>query len=692
MTDYAELEISIHRWDATRYVVEMRFNDPLNDADIRLPRTEAALVTFDNDQLRTNQLDIQAYGKLLSDSLFASTAVKTTFTQAYSITQRQRTPLRVRLLVGASAPELQNLRWETLRNPVDDSLLVTNQLLLFSRYPVTSGLDWRPVQRRAQSALRALIVIANPTDLADYEPDGRPLAPIDVDGELQRAHASLGTMNSISLASGGEATLNNILAAMREGYDIVYMVNHGALARNEPHIWLEDETGKSAVVSGFELITRLKELPSLPTLMILASCQSAGSGRDTHSDDGGVQAALGPRLAEAGVPSIVAMQGDVTMGTIEAFMSPLFEELQHDGQIDRAVAVARGLVRERPDWWVPVLFTRLKSGRIWYEPGFADDRDGFRKWPALLRNIRRKRCTPILGPGLVAPVIGSHRELAYRWAEQYGFPLNPHAKDDLPQVAQYMAVDQGEPLFPHEELQDFLRSEIVRLYQNGGVPEDVRSASLTKLLQYAGTLYRQYHQNEPHQLLAKLPFPIYITTNTDDLLQQALIQEGKNPHVMFCPWNAHIEHSMDMSDDVPDPDPDNPLVYQLFGRVQEPETMVLTEDDYFDFLIGFASRRDMIPEAVRRVFADTALLFLGFRLDDWDFKVLFRSIMSQEGNRRRDYTNIAVQLDPEEGQVIEPQGARRYFQSYFQDSDFNIYWGSVDDFVKQLYEQWQQKQ
>lgn len=691
MTDYAELEISIHRWDATHYVVEMRLNDPLNDADIRLPRTEAALVTFDTNELLNHHLDSEAYGTLLSDSLFASTDVNRTFSQVYSTTQSQRTPLRVRLLVGASAPELQNLRWETLRNPVDDSMLATNQLLLFSRYPVTSGLDWRPVQRRAQSALRALIVIANPTDLADYEPDGRPLAPIDVAGELERARTSLGTIRTTSLASGGKATLNTILAAMRERYDIVYMVNHGALVRGEPHIWLEDDTGASAVVSGFELITRLKELPSLPTLMILASCQSAGRGSDQHSNDGGVQAALGPRLAEAGIPSIVAMQGDVTMGTIEAFMPPLFEELQRDGQIDRAVAVARGLVRTRPDWWVPVLFTRLKSGRIWYEPGFADDRDGFRKWPALLRNIRRERCTPILGPGLVAPVIGSHRELAYRWAEQYGFPLSPHAKDDLPQVAQYMAVDQGEPLFPHEELQDFLRSELLRLYHDD-IPEDIRSASLNNLLEYAGTLYRQQYQNEPHQLLAQLPFPIYITTNTDDLLQQALIQQGKKPSVLFCPWNEHIEHSMDMNHDALEPSPDHPLVYQLFGHVQEPATMVLTEDDYFDFLIGFASRRDMIPEAVRRVFADTALLFMGFRLDDWDFKVLFRSIMSQEGNRRRDYTNIAVQLDPEEGQVIEPQGARRYFQTYFQDSDFSIYWGSVDDFVTQLYEQWNQKQ
>ena len=34
------------------------------------------------------------------------------------------------------------------------------------------------------------------------------------------------------------------------------------------------------------------------------------------------------------------------------------------------------------------------------------------------------------------------------------------------------------------------------------------------------------------------------------------------------------------------PDKDNPLVYHLFGRLDIPESLVLTEDDYFDFLVG----------------------------------------------------------------------------------------------------------
>ena len=75
-----------------------------------------------------------------------------------------------------------------------------------------------------------------------------------------------------------------------------------------------------------------------------------------------------------------------------------------------------------------------------------------------------------------------------------------------------------------------------------------------------------------------------------------------------------------------------------------------------------------------------ALLFLGFRIDDWNFRVLFRSIMSQEGrSRRHKYAHIAGQILPEEGRFLEPERARSYLESYFQDADISIYWGSVED-------------
>jgi hypothetical protein len=585
---------------------------------------------------------------------------------------------------------LHHLRWETLRDPEDHSWLLTDERLLFSRY--LSSVDWRPVRLRPQGALRALVVIANPANLSDYRPDGQPLAPVDVAGELARAQAALGEIPFTPLASGGSATLRNIGTHLRDGYDILYLVCHGAFVRNEPWLWLEDEAGQVARVAGSELVGRLQDLAQPPRLVVLASCESAGRADDPANVHAAALAAIGPALAEAGVPAVLAMQGRVTMQTIAHFMPVFFRELQRDGMIDRAVSVARSAVQTAPDAWMPVLFMRLKSGRIWYVPGFGEEHQGFEKWPALLRSIRQGRCTPILGSGLIESVLGSPRDIARRWSETYHFPMAPHDREDFPQVAQYLAVNQDEQ-FPRDELQEYLRQELLRQY-GGELPPDAQQASLDQLAEAVGKLRRAHDLTEPHQVLAHLPFPIYITTNLDNFLAQALMEQGKAPEVEFCPWNEYVERSTSIYDREPNyrPDPHRPLVYHLFGQMREPDSMVLTEDNYFDYLIGVTSNKDLIPAVVRRALADTALLFLGFQIDDWNFRVLFRSIINREGrNRRSRYAHVAVQINPEEGRILEPERARRYLESYFEDVDISIYWGSAEDFVKELWQRYHEQ-
>jgi hypothetical protein len=688
MTGYADLEIGLHRRDAENYGVELRFIHPEGDADVRLLGAAPALVQFDLDRLREMAVDADAYGQMLTDSLFANAEVREAFLQARSSTQALDLPLRLRIFIGPSAPELHGVRWETLRDPQDGSHLVIGEHVLFSRY--LSSLDWRPVGLRPRTDLTALVVVANPEDVADWQPGGQPLAPLDVEGELERARAGLAGISVTSLAAGGSATLERITVELREGADVLYLACHGALLEGEPHLWLEDEDGQADVVAGTELVARLREMRQRPRLVILASCQSAGQGDSARSDDGGALAALGPRLAEAGIPAVIAMQGNVTMQTVADFVPAFFRELQRDGQIDRAMAVARGSVRQRADWWVPVLFMRLKSGRLWYAPGFSEERRGLEKWPALVRNIRQGRCTPILGPGLTEHLIGSRQQIARRWAETYQFPMAAHDQENLPQVAQYLAVNQ-DAMFLRDELQAYLCREIRERY-GLEAGNEACDTSLNDLVSTVAAQMRASDSAEPHRVLAQFPLPIYVTANFGNMLAEALEEEGKDPKVELCRWNEYVEMLPSVYDDEPGyrPSEKSPLIYHLFGHLKEPDSVVLTEDDYFDYLIGVTRDKDLIPPVVRRALADTALLFLGFRMEDWDFRVLFRSLMSQEGRRRRSrYAHVAVQIDPEEGRIQEPERARRYLESYFQGADISIYWGSVLDFIGELHERWE---
>lgn len=367
MTEYPDLEIGLHAQDASSYRVEARLR--LAGVDAKQERL-AMVPSFDLDDLGAVASDPDAYGQKLTNVLFASESLRSFLDAAWASAATSGSPsLRLRLDVGPTLPELHSLRWETLRHPYQlDRRLATDEGILFSRY--LGSADWRAVRPQPRGDLRALVVIANPAGLASQQPRGRTLMPVDVAGELARAETGLAGIPFTPLASGGSATLGGIDAGLRAGCDILYLVCHGALLKGEPHLWLEDEAGNVALMAGAELVTRMGEVRQPPRLVILASCQSAGDGDEWASTDSGALAALGPRLAQVGVPAVVAMQGDVLMRTVAEFMPVFFEELQRDGQIDRAMAVARRVVRDQPDWWVPVLFTRLESGRLFVEePG-----------------------------------------------------------------------------------------------------------------------------------------------------------------------------------------------------------------------------------------------------------------------------------------------------------------------------------
>ncbi|MEA3337918.1 MAG: CHAT domain-containing protein [Chloroflexota bacterium] len=681
---YADLEISLHRRDENTYSVEMNFRQPGSDADIRPEVDPDSFAAFDLVDLRA-AVSNEDYGRLLAEGFFGNSQIKENFARARTAAQGQSQALRIRLHVGPSVPELHSLHWETLWDPDRDTPLLTGENILFSRF--LSSQDWRPIRLRPKERLRALVVIANPDHLASFQ-----LTPVDVAGELARAQEALVDIDVDVLAAPGEATLNNIADRLRKGYDILYLVAHGALIRAEPWLWLERDDEAIEPVAGQDLATRLNKLKLRPRLVVLASCQSAGTGEETRSNDEGALAGLGPRLAVAGIPAVLAMQGNITMRTVQRFMPRFFSELLRDGQIDRAVATAREDVMDRPDWWMPALFMRLREGRIWYVPGFGGKAETMRKWPALLSNIENMRCTPIIGPGLMESLVGSRKEIARRWAQAYQFPMAPHSSEDLPQVAQYLAVDQ-QWAFPRDELGKYLRGELrERLGVEGDDP--LSRASLDELITALGERDQEGGKPDSHQVLAGLPIPIYITTDPSSLLEQALKRANKDPQIEICRWNDDIELFPSIYDREKDyePTPDRPLVFHLFGRIKTPESIVLTEDDYFRFLIGVTSKNELIPPRVRRFMADSALLFLGFRLDEWDFRVLYNSLTSQEGRFRRSrYAHIAAQVDLAEGRLLEPQRASEYLESYFQESDVSIYWGSADDFLQELHQKRQER-
>lgn len=697
MPTYAELEISVRHCLGDTYAVNMRYWPRDSDAEERPLRNPIEL-QFDPVKLLSLSADPTEYGRCLTGMLFPQGQQEVTAAFNSVRANAGDAELRVRLYLDPNALALHEFRWESLRDLSNDSPLFTSEKLWFSRY--LSSSDWRSVKPRSKGELRALVAIASPTNITDYG----TLEPVNSAGELDRARRALGNDIQVEALVDHKATLNNIVTRLREGFDILYLVCHGTLKEGS-WLWLEaeDEGGMAVRVSGHELATRVRELAQRPNLVVLASCESAGvgGGEARIADNDGVLPSLGPSLAEAGVAAVVAMNGSVTMKTVEEFMPAFFSELQRDGHLDRAMAIARGKVRGRQDYWMPVLFSRLRSGRIWYEPGFrlSGGEQAFDKWEALFSAIRDRECTPILGPGLLEPLMGNTRELAQRWAESCKFPLEQYARDDLTRVAQFMSVKQA-PSFVRKQLRDHIRRELLDRYRSRLAAEFLEPAkTLGDLFSEIGRLRCEDDREglEPHSLLAKLNLPIYITTNPDCLLENALTRQGKQPRSEYCRWCSKLETKYSIYDDERDknyrPDSKNPLVFHMFGRLSEPESLVITEDDYFDFLIGVSQKQKRqsapaipFPLEVGEALANKSLIFLGFSIDEWCFRVLFRTIMAQGGSALlKDYAQVAAQVEPEEGRIANPVSAREYLKEYFKTSaNIDIFWGSIDDFIREF--------
>jgi hypothetical protein len=105
-----DLEIGLHRRSADSYEIEMRSSLPESDAEVRLLRGGLALARFDFQELLALGADATAYGQALCEGLFADEGMRSAFAQVRSVAAREQVPLRLRLFVGPTVPELHNLR------------------------------------------------------------------------------------------------------------------------------------------------------------------------------------------------------------------------------------------------------------------------------------------------------------------------------------------------------------------------------------------------------------------------------------------------------------------------------------------------------------------------------------------------------------------------------------------------------
>jgi hypothetical protein len=209
------------------------------------------------------------------------------------------------------------------------------------------------------------------------------------------------------------------------------------------------------------------------------------------------------------------------------------------------------------------------------------------EYPPLTRALAEHSLVLFLGADLPRSVTGlpSRADLARGLAQRHGLDTTL----SLAQVAQ--RVSRAGSRF---DFTDYLRREL----DTAGKPV---SAFYQRLAAFA----------KDHSL------PAIITTAYDDLLERALRDAG-------VPFDRLARGS-----DVAFARPDRLVLIKLYGDVQMPDTLVVTEDDHY----GLWRDRDKeaLLDEVRSLLKKQTVLFLGYNLSDPDFNLLWREVLDKMG-------------------------------------------------------------
>ena len=292
-------------------------------------------------------------------------------------------------------------------------------------------------------------------------------------------------------------------------------------------------------------------------------------------------------------------------------------------------------------------------------------------------HLKKGEVVPFLGAGASAGTaadLPTGRELARSLADLAGFPSDdPYDRDDLAKVASYYLEAADRP------------------------------SLLTSL---RDTFDRDYPLGEVHRFLAEIEKPLLIiTTNYDDLIEQAFREKSRPFHLVVHPtdradlaasvlwWKPDEPEPVDYPpNNLPLSVGDTTIIYKMHGSVDRQakrwDSFVITEEDYVDFLARMTGQ-SAIPARFMLHLRQSRFLFLGYGLGDWNLRVMLKNLrvtLSPTGAERTE--------GEDEGQVTA--GSLRSWAIQHQPSelekilwdsrDVNIYDMQLDDFVAKLRE------
>lgn len=205
---------------------------------------------------------------------------------------------------------------------------------------------------------------------------------------------------------------------------------------------------------------------------------------------------------------------------------------------------------------------------------------------------------------------------------------------------------------------------------------------LIRLHQEVEQFYKQHSRasNELLQLLSELPISLFINTAPDVALEKVYRSQFRDFRKANFSFRKE-KRSESQIFDLEDPSPENPFIYNLFGSIDDPTSLVLTEKDRILFIQDIIQHNDSIPNAIlKQLTTDKIVLFLGFDFEQWHLRILPKALLN---------------ADELEAPVLVPNGSNILNRGtmLFYKKQYKMDFLALDptEFIRQLVDRWKKQ-
>lgn len=255
-------------------------------------------------------------------------------------------------------------------------------------------------------------------------------------------------------------------------------------------------------------------------------------------------------------------------------------------------------------------------------------------WNEIIGSIERESCILVLGPGAI---------------------LDKNGNSLLDHLCNLLADKLGEEILESPD----------RLYHLADQLSKERGwrKTLSDLTANAFSV-EEYHPMYPQ--LAQIPFNLIISTSPDSLLADTYDEFGFPYHKEYFNYKERREL-------VHQPSKEEPLLYNLFGKIGDDDSLVLTFDSLFDFIFSILSPKGFPLKLKEEVLAASNFLYVGFDFESWPLKILMRLFESHQKEISYAYAWKEDKLRP---------ATKAFYENNFKIDFINH---QVPEFIEQLY-------